>query len=104
MNMWRAATFAALAVAIVAAAFAIWPVVADAPWEDNAPIIVDDRTDTVRCQGALSFRDSVIEAGRYAAGGVRRGTDRGPGNPGGLRDYDEQLAKGEREIDRYCGN
>ncbi len=35
MRLMLAALVATSAIAIVAAVFAIWPVVADAPWEDN---------------------------------------------------------------------
>ena len=96
-------TIAALAIAIVAAVFAIWPVVTDAPWEESAPAVVDDGTDDVRCEGALSLRASVIEAGREnPGGGFGRGFGEEPSNPGGLRDYEEQLAKAENEINSYC--
>ena len=35
-----ASLYLTLAVAITASVFAIWPVVADAPWEDSAPVVV----------------------------------------------------------------
>ena len=98
-----AALAVTFAIAVTAAVFAIWPAVGDAPWLDDAPAVVDDGTDVVRCDGALSFRDSVIDAGRYSAGGPDlAGRGNAPGNPGGLRDYDAQLSTAEREIDTYC--
>ena len=62
------------------------------------------------------MRAAVIVAGSYssssrAGGGPllpalqdfnNRPVDTLPGNPGGLRDYDERLEQAEREIDRYC--
>ena len=36
-------TFLVLIVAVVASVFAIWPVVADAPWEEEAVIIVEEQ-------------------------------------------------------------
>ena len=36
-------TFLVLIVAVVASVFAIWPVVADAPWEEEAVIIVQEQ-------------------------------------------------------------
>ena len=93
-------TVAALAIAIVAAVFAIWPVVGDAPWLDDAPAVSDSGTDTVRCEGALRYRDTIIAAGPYAAG--IGGVANIAGNPDGVRDYDAQLAKAEGEIQRYC--
>ena len=109
MKLLLAALAVTFAIAVVASVFAIWPAVADAPWED-APAVVDDGTDVVRCDGALSLRASVIAAGEYSEGARVGGlpslpTLRGEplvGNPGGLRDYDAQLAKAEREIARYC--
>ena len=94
-------------IAVVASVFAIWPVVGDAPWEDDAPAVVDDRigdndtTSDTRCEGALSLRASVIAAGRLNPGRIPVLGEE-PSNPGGLADYDAQLAKAEREIDRYC--
>ena len=86
-------------IAVTASVFAIWPAVADAPWEDE-PVVVES---TVRCEGALDFRVSIISAGEYSrGGGLRIGSDGVPGNPSGLRDYDTQLAKAENEIRRYC--
>ena len=80
--------------------FAIWPVVADAPWEDDAPAVVDDgTTDTIRCQGSLSFRDSIIEAGALRISLQR---DMPDPNPDGVPNYEAQLAKAEREINLYC--
>ena len=105
-----AALAVTFAIAIIAAVFAIWPAVTDAPWEDDAPAAADDGNDAIRCEGALSLRASVIAAGQYSSsisgsprGRVPRiGDDALPGNPGGLRDYDAQLDKADREIDRYC--
>ena len=48
MKLMPMLTFAALIIAVVASVFAIWPVVANAPWEDDAPV-VEDRTDEIRC-------------------------------------------------------
>ena len=90
-------------VAVCAVIVATWASVADAPWEDDAPpVVVEDGTDDVRCEGALSLRASVIRAGRENPGGGIPVLGEEPSNPGGLRDYDEQLAKAEREIERYC--
>lgn len=94
MKLQLAALVLTMAVAVIAAVFAIWPVVADAPWEDSSPPAITQPTgskDAIRCQGALSFRDTVIAAGRF-----------GGNNPGGLRDYAAQLSKAEREIATYC--
>ena len=89
MKFMPALTVAALAIAIVAAVFAIWPVVTDAPWEDEVPtpVVVSDDTDAIRCEGALGFRNSTVQTGKVGLGGDT---------------YDEQLANAEREIERYC--
>ena len=104
MRLLIAALAITLAVAVTASVFAIWPVVADAPWENDTPVVVD-RTAELRCQGALDYRNSIIEAGRYSSGGESQffpNLDRGPGNPGGVRNYEEALGQAEREISRYC--
>ena len=81
-------------IAVTASVFAIWPAVADAPWE-NEPVVVES---TVRCEGALDFRVSIIDAGEYSSGlAIGRAQ-----NADGVRDYDTQLAKAENEIRRYC--
>ena len=88
MKLLLAALAVTFAIAVVASVFAIWPAVADAPWEDEAPVVVEDRTDSIRCEAALGLRSSLVLAGRPLALG--RG------------DYDAQLRNAEREIDRYC--
>ena len=106
MKLLLAALAVTFAIAVTASVFAIWPAVADAPWEDGTPVAVIDGTESVRCEGALSLRASVIAVGEYSegarVGGLQELGEPLVGNPGGLRDYDAQLAKAEREIDRYC--
>ena len=48
--MARTIAVFALAVAIVASVFAIWPVVTDAPWEDSAAPIVAPARQPSRCE------------------------------------------------------
>jgi len=91
MRLLIAALVVTLVIASTAATFAIWPVVADAPWEDDKIAQEVEDTDAIRCKAALSFRQAIIQEGRY-----------GYGNLGGLRDYTAQLSKTEREITRYC--
>ena len=86
MRALIAALVVTFTIAVVASVFAIWPVVADAPWEKNAvvqPVI--DRTAEIRCEGALSYRDSLIAA---SAGEIWR--------------YESQLDEADREISRFC--
>lgn len=107
MKIVLAALFVTSAIAIVAAVFAFWPVVADAPWEDDA----GDRIVELRCEGALALRVSIIEAGEFSPGsfsGGRRSCSGDapiaavPGNPSGIADYDKALADAENEIHRFC--
>ena len=56
--------------------------------------------DAVRCEGALDYRASIIEAGRLNYGIPVLGEP--PDNPGGLADYEAQLTKADGEIERYC--
>ena len=92
MKLQLAALLATSGIAIVAAVFAIWPVVSDAPWEDTD-------TTAIRCEGALDFRELIVDAGEYRAGLLPIGVAQ---NPDGIEDYDAQLAKAEREISQYC--
>ncbi len=89
-------------VAIAASVVATWASVADAPWEDSVPVVQPvDRTQEIRCEGALNYRNAIIEAGpaRRDLGGIFYERT---GNPAGVEDYDGELAKADREIDRYC--
>ena len=72
-------TFLVLIVAVVASVFAIWPVVADAPWEEEAVIVVEAEAPDPRCEAAHimkaeatvslagvpdSFLNSVVETNK----------------------------------------
>ena len=94
MKFMPALTVAALAIAIVAAVFAIWPVVTDAPWEDEVPtpVVVSDDTDAIRCEGALSLRGIAVEALGSRSDVFFTG----------YQNIEAELAKAEREISRYC--
>ena len=88
MKLQLAALIATSVIAIVAAVFAILPVVGDAPWEDDAPVAAQpvDRTQEIRCEGALSFRDTALIAVSEL----------------NTRTMKDQLDKAQREVDRYC--
>ena len=86
----------ALAVIVIAvlAGLAIWPAVADAPWEQEASApVVEDTTDEIRCEGALDLREAVIDAGQYRNGSSGKLTG---------AEFDNQMDKAEREIARFC--
>ena len=91
MKLLLAALFVTFVIAVTASVFAIWPAVADAPWEDEVPtpVVVSDDTDAIRCEAALGLRSSLVLAGRPLGGFF-------------LRDYEADLANAEREIQRYC--
>jgi hypothetical protein len=86
-----ALTFALAAGAMV---LAVWPVVGDAPWEESNSEAAgeEEGRDDIRCEAALSLRETIISEGRYH-------TSR---NPDGLRDYEAQLGRAGREILDYC--
>ena len=92
-----------LAVAVTASVFAIWPVVADAPWEDT--VSVTESTDVLQCQGALDYRVAVL-----ANPPTRAGTTGPPTrNPEVVTVTDQDLLirllnDAERQIDRFCSN
>ena len=51
------------AIAVTASVFAIWPVVADAPWEDDTTLVPTvDRIAELRCQGALGLRQEATRS------------------------------------------
>ncbi len=105
MRLLIAALVVTLAIAVPASVFAIWPVVADAPWESE--VAVAESTDTLRCQGALDYRVAVV------ANPPTRGHS-GPGTlslgspPLPVVAVTDQAAlqrlldQAEREIARYC--
>ena len=93
MRAQTAALILTFALAVTASGFTLWAVVADAPWEDDVSVpIVADNTDEIRCEGALRLREAVVEASQSAPRGIIAFS----------RDAEDQLAKAEREIDRYC--
>ena len=109
MRLLVAALALSFTVALVAAVFAMWPVVADAPWEQRPQAVQQEESDTNtdrRCDAALQLRDTATEAigqlpvkqpvtrgGFTLAGGVDKAQ---------LKAIEEQLTQAEREIARYC--
>ena len=97
-----------LAVAVTASVFAIWPVVADAPWENDVPTVaapIADNSDALRCQGALDYRAAIAaNPPTRSSGGIRRFGE--PPLPVvAVTDQDalqDLLDQAEREITRYC--
>jgi len=92
--MQAARTFLGLAALALASAF-IAAVVTVYVLDDDAPV---QNTDLIRCEEALDYRQSIIEAGPYS----RPLRDDRPANPDGVEDYDERLEDAENEIRRYC--
>ena len=96
------------AVAVTASVFAIWPVVADAPWENDVPAVaapVADNTGALRCQGALDYRAAIAaNPPTHSSFSIRRPGD--PPSPGvAITDQDalqRLLDDAESEITRYC--
>ena len=91
MRLMLAALVATFTIAVVAAVFAIWPVVADAPWED-ARSSVEERIDEFRCESALKLRNDVMDEIRDPM--VR--TDEL------LALLEDQLVLAAQEINVYC--
>ena len=81
------------ALLFAAVALLAWTSFADAPWEDTktetagggVPAAV--ATDQIRCEAALSFRESVIESGATSLG---------------FSNYERELSTANREISAYC--
>ena len=91
----RAALIAALSLAATALFFALWPVVADAPWEDEIVIptpVVQDHGKILLCEAAIEMRDKMrIE-------GAKRGF-RERMRP---REIEPLLSEAEAGIARHC--
>ena len=79
-----------LAVALTALVLATWPVVADAPWEDEVAVV--ESNDVLRCQAALSLRETLVKEGEYDL----------YVNPGGVQDYGVRWRAVGLEMNRYC--
>ena len=111
----RTIAVVALALAIVASVFAIWPVVADAPWEDERVVeIVRDvpgDTDDPRCIAAETILSKYAEL----QGQIRALRPLEPPEPlqpleplrslGALRPeeiLEELVEQAERDMERYC--
>ena len=96
MKLLLAALAVTFTIAVTASVFAIWPVVADAPWEDDTPVVVDTDIDALRCESALGLRADILADGREAYGdGVR--------DPEGWHVvYERQLSQAESEIQHNC--
>lgn len=91
MRALVAALILTFAIAVTASVFAIWPVVADAPWEDDVSVpVAVDNTEEILCEGALRLRESAAE-------GLGNVTFRAA-----WRALEDQLERAQREIDRYC--
>ena len=100
MSFLKTALAFTFLIAVTASVFAIWPVVADAPWEDDTGMAVEDRTDDVRCQGALDYRTAALANPPTRAGSLL-------GSPGVVSVTDQAaleqlLEQAEREIAMYC--
>ncbi|KKM90335.1 hypothetical protein LCGC14_1239680 [marine sediment metagenome] len=87
-------TFLVLIVAVVASVFAIWPAVADAPWEEEAVIVVETEAPDPRCEAAHIMK---AEATVSLAEIPRRNSR---GSPQGQ--LETVIEDADRDIRRYC--
>jgi len=94
--MQTARSFLALAALALASAFIAALVTVYVLDDDPEPVV--ENTNAVRCEEALDYRQTIIEAGPY----YRPLLGEGATNPDGVRDYDERLEDAEKEIGRYC--
>ena len=63
-------TFLVLIVAVVASVFAIWPAVADAPWEEEPVIVVQEQALPPEKTGCELLFEQLTEARTEIAGRV----------------------------------
>ena len=90
-NKWQATTIAALLIAVAASIFAIWPVVADAPWKSEVPVAVS--TNPLMCEAALELRLRIVFDRPRSTGIVVAGSN---------DVWQNLLDRAERDIDTYC--
>ena len=102
MKLLLAALAVTFAIAVTASVFAIWPAVADAPWEDEKATLRVDQGETVLCDIAILLRDNLQGWVDLLEGGIEFTVpmnSQGSIRPAEARDL---LNAAEREIDRYC--
>ena len=97
-----AALVATFAIAVTALVFAVWPAVADAPWEDDTPVavVVEGSGVEARCEEAVSNRRSLVEAS--LAPPDTPFDISVPGSGGGATNYEELIEQADVEIEAFC--
>ncbi len=101
-------TFLVLIVAVVASVFAIWPVVADAPWEEEAVIVVETEAPDPRCEAALIMKAEARVAraalpqggGSFGINNFNESSSVSYARP--RRELEEVIEQADRDIHRYC--
>lgn len=87
MRLLAVALVFTFAVAVTASVFAIWPAVADAPWEDATPTPPRPaQTNEIRCQEALDLRERYLFENPYREAEA----------------WTAAMENALEEIDRYC--
>ena len=99
-------TFLVLVVAVVASVFAIWPAVADAPWEEAA--VVESEAPDPRCVAAHILKAEA----RVAHALIPKGpavflvpigeSSATPNDVEARRELEELIEEADRDIRRYC--
>ena len=99
-------TFLVLVVAVVASVFAIWPAVADAPWEEK-PAVAESAPDP-RCEASLVMKAEA----RVAHALIPKGpavflvpigeSSATPNDVEARRELEELIEEADRDIRRYC--
>ena len=100
-------TFLVLVVAIVASVFAIWPAVADAPWEQES-VVVESEAPDPRCEASLIMKAEA----RVAHALIPKGpavflvpigeSSATPNDVEARRELEELIEEADRDIRRYC--
>lgn len=96
------AVVAFLAVSVVA----LWPVVADAPWENDVSAPIESSTNELRCEGGLALRTEALAGlGQVKVNPLifSRDADRQPETPASvIEELERRLVQADGEIARYC--
>ena len=95
-------TFLVLIVAVVAAVFAIWPAVADAPWEEEAVIVVEAEAPDPRCEAAQIMKaEAAVSLALVPRGGIVSLAESAlRGNA--TRQLEDIVESADGDIRRYC--
>ena len=97
-------TFLVLVIAVVASVFAIWPAVADAPWEEEEAAVVESEAPDPRCEAAriMKAEARVAHAALPQNRGFRTLGDTFISYARPRQELEALIEEADRDVRRYC--